>query len=654
MQIFTFGLGDTVTETSPEVLGGKGAGLVWMSSKGVPVPPGFVLSVDWCLAYQNDPKGTMQLVAQALPAYLEKLRNHFGYDPLLSVRSGARVSMPGMMDTILNVGLDNQTYTQWVERIGLDCTTDSYKRLVEMYGSVVHGIDRQKFHGLTLDQRYALYSKETGGGVGFPQRNTQILGAVEAVFKSWDNDRAILYRQLNSIPNSWGTAVVVQAMVFGNMNDQSGTGVLFTRNPDSGEDVLMGEFSINAQGEDVVNGSTTPMPLESINGWNAAVGSQLAQVVMKLEEEKREVQDVEFTVENGKLYILQTRRAKTSPRAAVRIAVEMAEEGMITPAEMFQRVTFKEYLKAQDVILDPSFTTAPDYTGIAACSGVVTGEVVLSSEAAVEAKAQGKTVILVTQETTPDDLKGMVAAAGILTMTGGATSHAAVVARSLNKCCIVGLTYPLSAFKAGETLSLDGGTGRVWRKAVPVISGENDAYVAKLTALMAEKCSGLVDAKDGDLLDLSGYYGREDEAVAAVRAALKTHPHLIVDTRPDTSEGHKVFAAMFGLAQEKQEAVLVQTLGATLTTQERAALRLLTSLPKTAQTVGLQLVATCATAEDLVLAEGEVVLDLPKAAWVEKLLQLKGDSIQPLALGYLVDGRGYVSKAQLAAALLRR
>lgn len=481
MEFFTFGLGDPVTETSTEVLGGKGAGLVWMHQQGVPVPPGFVIPTTVWAEWQKKPKTTMKAIAKELPVYMMKLREHFGYVPLVSVRSGARVSCPGMMDTILNVGIDNTTQTFWSEKLGTECFGSSLHRLIVMYGSVVKGLKRED---LEEDLITAIHQYTRQTGEEFPDANGQLLGAIEAVFKSWDNERAKVYRKLNKIPREWGTAVTVQAMVFGNLNDQSGTGVLFTRNPDTGQAIVTGEFLPNAQGEDIVAGIRTPMPLVKMVDWNGPLAATLHETVLKLEVAKKDVQDVEFTVQDGKLYLLQTRNAKRSATAAIKIALDMVKEGLIDEQTAIKRVSAKQFDLAQQASIDPSYKKKEAYKGIGACSGVVSGKPVFSKDDAINCK---EPCILITEETTPDDIEGMNAAVGVVTMVGGLTSHAAVVARSMNRACVVGVGQTAEAFKEVEILTIDGATGRIWTEQVPTIGGEQNGLIREFSALVTKQ-----------------------------------------------------------------------------------------------------------------------------------------------------------------------
>jgi pyruvate,orthophosphate dikinase len=479
MQFFSFGFGNEGTESVDE-LGGKGAGLLWLAKEGVPVPPGFVIPTSIWAEYDKKPKSTMKAIAKALPAYLYRLEAHFGYKPLLSVRSGARVSCPGMMDTILNVGLEGTNCPEWIDRLGPQCFADSFHRLVVMYGSVVNGLRKESF-GTTLKDALDAYQTQTGND--FPTAEAQLLGAIEAVFKSWDNERADFYRREHGYDRAWGTAVTVQAMVFGNLNAQSGSGVLFTRNPDTGGMSVTGEWLPEAQGEDIVAGIRTPQPLETMKAWNSVVHDALLDQVIKLENLKREMLDIEFTIQDGSLYLLQVRTGKRSATAALRIAVDMVKQGLINPKEAVQRVSAKQFDLAQTASIDPKFTKEPAYQGIGACSGIVTGKPVFSKEDAINCK---EPCILVTKETTPEDIAGMAAAVGILTMEGGLTCHAAVVARSMDRACVVGVGANLEAFKDVEVLSLDGATGRIWTEKVAIIHGQTNGVVRDFNALVTD------------------------------------------------------------------------------------------------------------------------------------------------------------------------
>jgi len=538
MEFQTFGLfGTDDTAASPELLGGKGAGLVWLDKVGVPVPPGFVIPTSVWAEYDKKPKSTMKAIAKALPAYLEKLELHFGYLPLLSVRSGARVSCPGMMDTILNVGIDDSTLSAWVSRLGAECFADSFHRLVSMYGSVVKGLRRDH---MAESLKVALDEYLTQTGETFPDAKAQLLGAIEAVFKSWDNDRAEEYRKLHGYAREWGTAVTIQAMVFGNLNDQSATGVLFTRNPDTGGMLVTGEFLPNAQGEDIVAGIRTPQPLDAMKEWDSKVYDKLLTQVIALENLKKEMLDIEFTVQDGNLYLLQVRTGKRSATAALKIATDMVKQGLITATEAVKRVSVKQFDLAQLASLDPKFDKPAAFIGIPACSGIVSGKPVFSKEDAIKCK---EPCILVTHETTPDDITGMIAAKGVVTMVGGLTSHAAVVARAMDRACVVGVGQDIESFKDIEVLSIDGATGRIWTEKVPIISGQTNGLIHEFNALVAQSL-GIVpvifDVPAHDMPEALLYLGDKIlnpvEAAATVMATLTCVDRLYVDLVPSAEE----------------------------------------------------------------------------------------------------------------------
>jgi len=499
MDRFFYGIKESLPEMTLDLLGGKGYNLVRMVQAGVRVPPAYVITTAACREYQKDPAGVMlRIKNEVLPVVEEGLTTEFGYLPLVSVRSGAKFSMPGMMDTLLNVGLDSATFAEWEERLGHACAYDSYRRLVEMYSDVVNGIGRGDFKDLSLLGMFDLYHKRTGEN--FPNAYEQVVGAVEAVFKSWDNDRAKTYRKLNGIPDDLGTAVVIQAMVFGNLNDKSGTGVLFTRDPNSGEAKLTGEFLVNAQGEDVVAGIRTPMPLSMLSGWDAVIAEELAQMAVKLEATNRDMQDMEFTVQDGQLYMLQTRNAKRTALAAIQVAVSLVKEGLITEQEAVKRVTFKQYVSVLRPIVAPDFDRKPVGEGLPASVGLATGKAVFTSADAVNST---EPCILLSEETTPNDIAGMNAARGVLTSRGGATSHAAVVARGMDKPCVVGcdsMEYKVTHAKftmsgeiytvnPGDVITIDGSTGKVWLGAVPTVDASNHPALAQFAALIEYQVS---------------------------------------------------------------------------------------------------------------------------------------------------------------------
>ena len=494
---------DEPSEGGRELLGGKGIGLAEMTQLGVPVPAGFTITTDACRAYTANgkqlPDGLPEEIEQHLDALQQSTGKRFGdtRDPLLvSVRSGAAVSMPGMMDTILNLGLNDEA----VE--GLARSTDnprfaqdSYRRLIQMYGEVVEGIDAQRFEHALAELKKArkvqqdveldasdlqelvgaykrIYEDETGAP--FPQDAREQLGrAVRAVFESWDTPRAQVYRRAHRIPDDLGTAVNVVQMVFGNKGPGSGTGVAFTRDPSTGEAGLYGEFLADAQGEDVVAGIRTPEPLAAMEGRLPEAFQQLLDTMRRLEEHYKDVQDIEFTVEDGRLYLLQTRSAKRTAAAALKAAVSMVDEGLISREEAVARIDPAQLDQLLHPMIDPSAELEVAARGLNASPGAACGAVVLDADLAEERGKAGESVILVRWETTPDDIHGLIEASGILTAHGGMTSHAAVVARGMGKPCVAGcedLTIDLEArtltigghrLADGDTITIDGGTGRV-------------------------------------------------------------------------------------------------------------------------------------------------------------------------------------------------
>lgn len=453
--------------------GGKGFGLMQMCADKLPVPPGFTISTEVCTVYQKNPELAMKAIAQDLPAWLETIKAHFGFMPLLSVRSGARVSMPGMMDTVLNVGLNLANREEWHQRIGVAATNDSHARLHHMFKTVV--------------------------GEDCPDApSEQVLACIAAVFNSWNSERAIEYRKLHGIPNEWGTAVNVQAMVFGNMGPTSGTGVAFTRDPSSGIPVICGEFLSNAQGEDVVAGTHKPGPLTDIRkAVSIKAYNELMKLLKQLDAKYADMQDVEFTIQDGKLWLLQTRSGKRAAAAAFRIVEDLLADGVIDLAEARKRVTFQQFVMAQRPALNEAATTKalgkPAASGIAGSVGVTIGRVATSLSEVTAYTNANDPVILVRSETTPDDIALMAKSAGILTATGGFTSHAAVVARGMNIPCVTGCDAlefsPLRLagvpVKAGEWLTIDGVTGKVWRGKGKV-SADADGASIRFVQRLAE------------------------------------------------------------------------------------------------------------------------------------------------------------------------
>src|SRR5438876_1118255 len=493
-----------------DTLGGKGAGLAEMTNAGLPVPPGFTISTEVCrIFYENKGKlgcDIQKQVDEAL-ARLESVTEHkLGSTerPLLvSVRSGAKFSMPGMMDTILNLGLNDTTVKALAKRTGNErFAWDSYRRFIQMYGNVVLQIEKREFDEIfdhikekagakpdheipmlslqELVKQYKALVKERTK-TDFPEDpRQQLQGAINAVFGSWRNPRAIHYRRMNKISEELGTAVNVQTMVFGNMGNTSGTGVGFTRNPSTGEKEFYGEFLINAQGEDVVAGIRTPTPIRELQRVMPECYRQLREITDRLERHYRDMQDFEFTIQEGRLYMLQTRNGKRTGKAAVKIAAEMVREGLITPEDAVMRVEPSQLDQLLHPVLDPKAKVKELAQGLPASPGAVSGRIVFSAEDAVEKVKQGR-VILIRKETVPDDIHGMEVAVGILTSRGGMTSHAAVVARGMGKCCVVGaesisidernkvLTAGGKQLREGAWITLEGSTGKVFEGEVPTI-----------------------------------------------------------------------------------------------------------------------------------------------------------------------------------------
>ncbi len=533
--VYSFGGGKAEGRAGMKnLLGGKGANLAEMANLGLPVPPGFTITTEVCTAYyendRNYPKELRGQVEAALAQVGKITGKLFGdsKNPLLvSVRSGARASMPGMMDTVLNLGLNDVTVEALAAKSGdKRFAYDSYRRFITMYSDVVLGIGHDRFEeildlhkekqGYTLDteltaddwaqliERYKKRVQEEQGKP-FPQDpHEQLWGAIGAVFGSWMNQRAITYRRLHDIPGSWGTAVNVQAMVFGNMGDTSATGVAFTRNPSTGEKKLYGEFLINAQGEDVVAGIRTPQEISeaarkeansdkpSMETAMPKAYAELTRIYNKLERHYRDMQDLEFTVEQGKLWMLQTRSGKRTAKAALRIAVELASEGLITKQEAITRVDPASLDQLLHPTIDPKAKRDVIATGLPASPGAAGGEIVFSPDEAAHQKSDGRKVILVRAETSPEDIHGMHAAEGILTTRGGMTSHAAVVARGMGKPCVSGagsiridyvaqtMTVGGRTFKKGDYITVDGSTGQVLAGRVAMIEPELSGEFATL------------------------------------------------------------------------------------------------------------------------------------------------------------------------------
>ena len=496
-----------------ELLGGKGANLAEMTGLGLPVPQGFTITTEACTQYYEDGREINDEIQGQINEYIGKMEEITGKkfgdkeNPLLvSVRSGARASMPGMMDTILNLGLNETVVEVLAEKSGNPrWAWDCYRRFIQMYSDVVMEVGKKYFEqlidemkekkGVTYDVELTAEDlKELAGqfkaeykakiGQDFPDDpKEQLMGAVKAVFRSWDNPRANVYRRDNDIPYSWGTAVNVQAMAFGNMGDDCGTGVAFTRDPATGEKKLMGEFLINAQGEDVVAGVRTPMPIAKMEEEFPEAYAQFVQVCKTLEDHYRDMQDMEFTVENRKLYMLQTRNGKRTAQAALKIACDLVDEGMRTEKEAVAMIEPRNL----DALLHPTFDTAalkaatPIAKALGAAPGAACGKIVFTADDAVEWAERGEKVVLVRLETSPEDITGMKAAQGILTVRGGMTSHAAVVARGMGACCVSGcgdiimdeenkkFTLAGKEYHEGDVISFDGSTGNIYDGAIPTV-----------------------------------------------------------------------------------------------------------------------------------------------------------------------------------------
>ncbi len=509
-----------------ELLGGKGANLAEMTVLGMPVPQGFTVTTEACTQYYNDNRQINDDIQAQIYEYLAKMEEICGKkfaDPanplLVSVRSGARASMPGMMDTILNLGL-NDVVVEGLAKITNSprFAYDSYRRFIQMFSDVVMELPKSEFEKIIdamkekkgvkqdteldaddmkeLVKLFKAFYKEHKGEDFPTDPKVQLMEAVKAVFRSWDNPRANVYRRMNEIPYDWGTAVNVQAMVFGNSGDRSGTGVAFTRNPATGEKALFGEYLINAQGEDVVAGIRTPQSISHLKEEMPEVYDQFAQIADKLEKHYKDMQDMEFTIENGKLYMLQTRNGKRTAAAALKIAVDLVDEGMITEEEAILRVEPKQL----DSLLHPQFDAAALKKaevigkGLAASPGAACGRVVFSAEDAKEWSDRGEKVVLVRLETSPEDIEGMAVAQGILTVRGGMTSHAAVVARGMGTCCVSGcgeivvdydkkqFTLAGKTIKEGDYISIDGSTGNIYAEAIPTVDATISGDFSRLMA----------------------------------------------------------------------------------------------------------------------------------------------------------------------------
>lgn len=504
------------------LLGGKGANLAEMSILGVPVPQGFTVTTEACNKYYEDNKVIAPSIIEEIENAMKELEKETGKEfgstenPLLvSVRSGARVSMPGMMDTILNLGLNDVAVEAMAKLTNNPrFAYDSYRRFIQMFSDVVMGIEKRLFENkideikeargvefdteLTaddlkelVDQYKVIYKKEKGED--FPQDpKTQLIEAVTAVFRSWNNPRAIVYRRLNDIPGEWGTAVNIQQMVFGNKGETSGTGVVFSRNPANGEKEIYGEYLMNAQGEDVVAGIRTPLPIKKLEEQNPEIYKQFIDIVNTLENHYKDMQDMEITIEEGKLYFLQTRNGKRTAQAALKIAVDLVNEGMLTKEEAILKVEPKQL----DTLLHPAFydedlkKASPIAKGLPASPGAACGLISFTAEEAKERTSKGEQVVLVRLETSPEDIEGMIAAEGILTVRGGMTSHAAVVARGMGTCCVAGcgelrvneeartLEVNGKVYTDKDFISIDGTTGNIYGEKIKTVTPEITGHFA--------------------------------------------------------------------------------------------------------------------------------------------------------------------------------
>ena len=527
-QIYTFkqGYADGSASMS-DLLGGKGAHLAEMASLGLPVPHGVTIPTTFCAGYYSQPEAAREgyvaaYVDQHLMPALWAIEQSMGYMPLLAVRSGSKLSMPGMMDTLLNVGMSREALPLWTARLGENAALDCYQRFIAMYAETALGqeaawfkarkaslltklyglkeppLTEEKMRGSIKHMRKLVEKYETRiEGVDLSLRS-QLVAAVVAVCASWFSPRAVAYRKKYGIADTLYTAVTIQAMVFGNRNEQSCSGVLFTRCPATGNSKLMGEFLPNAQGEDVVAGTRTPLSLEALAEWSPSIDAELRGYAKQMEQHYGDMQDMEFTVENGRLWVLQTRTGKRSTRAKFRIAHDLLMEGVVTEEGVASRISGDEYFNLSVMSVAPEFKVEPTVTGFGGSVGVGIGKAVFTSEAAI---AASEPVLLIREETAPSDVPGMDAAAGILTSQGGQTSHAAVVARAMNKPCVVGITA-MTVYKnravistpqgeieipEGAMVSICGSTGRVWVGTEVPVSGGADEYAEMLLEKLSEK-----------------------------------------------------------------------------------------------------------------------------------------------------------------------
>ena len=593
-----------------DLLGGKGANLAEMSRLGLPVPPGFTITTQSCINYLDNPdffdSTLKEDILKAVTRLEKKTEKTFsGENPnllLVSVRSGAKFSMPGMMDTILNLGLNDQRTQLLAKQTNLDFAYNCYRRLLQMFADVVYGIDKgllddclaqfeqmqaKTVHNLDLyehqeliNQYKDLYSKH---GYQFPEEpNQQLYGAIQAVFKSWNNHRARIYRELHQIPHDLGTAVNVQSMVFGNSDQTSGTGVCFTRNPANGEPELFGEFLLNAQGEDVVAGIRTPEPIASLKISQPEVYKSFRDYATILENHYKDMQDIEFTIEKGKLYILQTRNGKRTAKAALKIALDMVDQGLINKEEALLRISPASISQLiHPVFQESALAKAPFIVqGLPASPGAATGEIVFTADRAKEAHQEGKKVILVRQETSPEDIEGMIVSQAIVTSQGGMTSHAAVVARGMGTCCVAGcgelniseenkiLSCGPLVLTEGDIISVDGYSGRIYSGEIPTTLVEHNQDLQRLLSWADEVAILQVRANAETIKDLQtamkfGAQGvglaRTEHMFFGQERILEMRRLILADTEEETREAlnrllefqEKDFYQMFQAVQDK-------------------------------------------------------------------------------------------------------
>lgn len=593
-----------------DLLGGKGANLAEMSRLGLPVPPGFTITTQSCINYLDNPDffdSTLKEDILKAVTHLEKKteKTFSGENPnllLVSVRSGAKFSMPGMMDTILNLGLNDQRTQLLAKQTNLDFAYNCYRRLLQMFADVVYGIDKGLFddclyqfeqmqaktarnldlyeHQELINQYKDLYSKH---GYQFPEEpNQQLYGAIQAVFKSWNNHRARIYRELHQIPHDLGTAVNVQSMVFGNSDQTSGTGVCFTRNPANGEPELFGEFLLNAQGEDVVAGIRTPEPIASLKISQPEVYKSFRDYATILENHYKDMQDIEFTIEKGKLYILQTRNGKRTAKAALKIALDMVDQGLINKEEALLRISPASISQLiHPVFQESALANAPFIVqGLPASPGAATGEIVFTADRAKEAHQEGKKVILVRQETSPEDIEGMIVSQAIVTSQGGMTSHAAVVARGMGTCCVAGcgelniseenkiLSCGPLVLTEGDIISVDGYSGRIYSGEILTTLVEHNQDLQRLLSWADEVAILKVRANAETIKDLQtamkfGAQGvglaRTEHMFFGQERILEMRRLILADTEEETREAlnrllefqEKDFYQMFQAVQDK-------------------------------------------------------------------------------------------------------